>query len=184
MEDNILIKRCQAGDKSAFQELITKYHPYVFKFLLKTTGDNFLSEDLTQETFIKLIRNIDKFDIYGKAKFSTYIITLCKNTFIDYYRKQNKFSKYVVLDDNLGIESERVDELVMDKLLAELAVEGLEKLPEEQKIAIKLKYIEGMTLKEIGEMLELEPKTIKSRIHNGVVKLRKIFEGGNFNEGS
>jgi len=41
-----------------------------------------------------------------------------------------------------------------------------------------MKYLEGMTLKEIGEKLELEPKTIKSRIHNGIVKLRKIFEGG------
>jgi len=54
----------------------------------------------------------------------------------------------------------------------------VENLPEEQKIAIKLKYIEGLTLKEIADQLNLEAKTVKSRIHNGIVRLRKLFEKG------
>ena len=178
MEDTKIIKRCQAGDKSAFEELIAKYHPYVFKFLIKLSEDEELAEELTQETFIKVIRNIDKFDVYGKAKFSTYIITLCKNCYIDYYRKHKGEVKNVAIDDSLNLCYEDTEEKVLDKLDGESAVASLEKLPEEQRIVIKMKYLEGMTLKEIGEKLELEPKTIKSRIHNGIVKLRKIFEGG------
>lgn len=178
MEDIRIIKRCKAGEKSAFEELIIKYHPYVYKFLIKLSGDEDLAEDLTQETFIKVIRNIDKFDVYGKAKFSTYIITLCKNSYIDYYRKQKKSMNNVEIDDNLNLQYENIEDAVLDRLDAETAAAYLKRLPEEQEIVIKMKYIEGLTLKEIGEKLELEPKTIKSRIHNGIVKLRKLFEGG------
>lgn len=178
MEDNKIIKRCQAGDKSAFEELIAKYHPYVFKFLIKLSEDEELAEDLTQETFIKVIRNIDKFDVQGKAKFSTYIITLCKNCYIDFYRKQKKTLNDVAMDDNLNLQYEDIEEKVLDKLDVASAVASLEKLPKEQRLVIKMKYLEGMTLNEIGDKLEIEPKTIKSRIHNGMVKLRKIFEGG------
>jgi RNA polymerase sigma-70 factor (ECF subfamily) len=178
MEDIKIIKRCKAGEKSAFEELIIKYHPYVYKFLIKLSGDEDLAEDLTQETFIKVIRNIDKFDVYGKAKFSTYIITLCKNCYIDYYRKQKKSMNNVEIDDNLNLQSENIEDTVLDRLDAETAAAYLKKLPEEQEIVIKMKYFEGLTLKEIGEKLELEPKTIKSRIHNGIVKLRRLFEGG------
>lgn len=178
MEDNRLIKKCQSGDKEAFQELISRYHPYVYKFLIKMTGNEDVSEDITQETFIKLIRNIDKFDIYGKAKFSTYIITLCKNCYIDYFRKNNKYINDIYINETLNIEYDNVEEKVLDRIQYEDINTSLEKLPEDQRIVIKMKYIEGLTLKEIGEKLEIEPKTIKSRIHNGVVKLRKLFEGG------
>lgn len=70
MEDNERIKKCQNGDKAAFQQLISNYHPFVFKFLMKIAENEQLAEDLTQEVFIKIIRNIEKLDIHGKAKFS------------------------------------------------------------------------------------------------------------------
>ena len=178
MEDNKIIKRCQLGDKSAFEDLITKYHPYVYKYIIKLCGNEDLAEDLTQEAFIKVIRNIDKFDLNGKAEFSTYIITLCKNCYIDYYRKNKNVFNNVVMDDNLNLQDEEIEHKVLDKLDMESAIEALDKLPEEQSLVIKMKYIEDMTLKEIGEKLTLEPKTIKSRIHNGIIKLRKMFEGG------
>lgn len=61
MNEKALIKKCQRGDKQAFEELIRLYYDYVSGFLLKTTMDSTLSEDLTQETFLKMIRSIEKF---------------------------------------------------------------------------------------------------------------------------
>lgn len=185
MEDNKLIKRCQVGDKEAFQELISKYHPFVYKFLIKITEDERVAEDITQETFLKIIRNIEKFDVYGKAKFSTYIITISKNCYIDYLRKEKKFLQDIAIDENINVEdiNTNTENIVIDKIYGEAIIKELENLSEEQKLAIKMKYIEGLTLKEIGEKLELEPKTVKSRIHNGIVKLRKIFERSDKYEG-
>ena len=178
MEDKKLIKKCQNGDKSAFQELISKYHPIVYKFLVRVTEDERLTEDLTQETFIKIIRSIDKFDVNGKAKFSTYIIAVSKNCYIDYLRKNKKIMQSVTIDDNLNIEDTdvNVEEIVLDKIYGNDILKAMESLTEEQRIAIKLKYIEDLTLKEIGDILKIEPKTVKSRIHNGIVKLRQLLQ--------
>jgi RNA polymerase sigma-70 factor (ECF subfamily) len=178
MEDNELIYRCQSGEKIAFQELISKYHPYVFKFLVKLTENEYLAEDLTQDVFVKIIRNIDKFDIHGKAKFSTYTVTIAKNSFIDYLRKEKKYLLSQSFEDISSLEAfaSGFEESLLDRVYVENIMERLENLTDEQKIVIKLKYLENLTLKEIGEMLELEPKTVKSRIHNAITKLRKMLE--------
>lgn len=82
-----LIRQCQAGEKAAFDELIRMYYPYVSKYLLKLTGDETLTEDFVQETFLKMIRTIDQFDRNGKASFATYLIAIAKNTWIDHVRR-------------------------------------------------------------------------------------------------
>lgn len=178
LDDSKLIKKCQNGDKEAFQELISKYHPFVYKFLFKLTGEEEIAEDLNQETFLKVIKRIDKFDIHGKAKFSTYIITVAKHCYIDYLRKQNKFINYISIHEDMSIEDTQlnVEGTVIDNMYNEKIMEKISSLSEEQQIVIKMKYIEGLTLNEIGEKLKLEPKTIKSRIHSGIVKLREMFE--------
>jgi len=180
VEESNLIKKCQRGDKEAFQLLISRYHPFVYKFLVKTTDNEQTAEDLTQETFIKVIRNIDKFDTAGQAKFSTYVIAIAKNAYIDYLRKEKRLKQNVPLPENFNVENVniQVEDIVIDKLYGQGILAKVENLPEEQKIAIKLKYIEGLTLKEIADQLNLEAKTVKSRIHNGIVRLRKLFEKG------
>lgn len=87
MREKEIIKRCQNGDKAAFDELIRMYYPYVSKYLMKLTANRDLSEDLTQEMFLKVIRTIDSYNIGKKAGFGTYVITIAKNSYIDYWRK-------------------------------------------------------------------------------------------------
>ena len=84
MNELKILKQCQNGNKQAFNELITFYYPFVYKFLLKITNKNDVAEDMVQETFLKLIKNIDKFNIKGKAKFSTYLMTIARNCYLDY----------------------------------------------------------------------------------------------------
>lgn len=177
LEDNKLIKMCQNGDKDAFHNLINKYHSIVYKFLIKLTEDTNLAEDLTQETFLKVIRNIDKFDLYGKAKFSTYLMTIARNCFIDEIRRTKGYKFNYNIDDVLDVPAHEdgVEEKIVNRIYGREVAKTLESLTEEQKIVIKLKYIEGLTLKEISEILDVEPKTIKSRIHNGIVKLRNLL---------
>ncbi|HWT73859.1 MAG TPA: sigma-70 family RNA polymerase sigma factor [Mobilitalea sp.] len=180
MNDLKLIRACQNGEKQAFNELITLYYPYVSKFLLKLTMDEAVNEDLVQETFLKLIRNIDKFDINGKASFATYLITIAKNCYFDYLRK-NK-NTFLDLDDQVIEASTMVEETVLKKLEYDDVLKALESLSWEQGQAIKLKYLEDMTLQEIADIFHTQPKTIKSRIHDGMVKLRKnLDKGGNKN---
>lgn len=158
MNEKALIKRCQRGDRPAFDELIRLYYDYVSGFLLKTTENETLCEDLTQETFLKMIRNIERFDPGGSATFGTWLIAIAKNCYIDHLRRNR-----IHLEDieSLQVEDEK-----------NVANEVERKLQYEQALAIKLKYVEDMTLAQIAERFGVQPKTIKSRIHDGTVKLR------------
>lgn len=171
MNEKVLIKKCQRGDRQAFDALIRLYYDYVSGFLLKATTDETLSEDLTQETFLKMIRNIEKFDPDGSASFGTWLITIAKNCYIDHLRRNRIYLEDIEV---LPLEDERnmADE-VERKLAYEQVLKAMETLPPEQALAIRLKYVEDMTLIEIAERFGVPPKTIKSRIHDGTVKLRK-----------
>lgn len=171
MNEKALIKKCRRGDRQAFNELIRLYYDYVSGFLLKTTTDETLTEDLTQETFLKMIRNIEKFDPGGSAAFGTWLITIAKNCYIDHLRRNRIYLENI---DDLPIEDERtVADEVEHKLEYERVLNAMETLPPEQALAIRLKYVENMTLAQIAERFGVQPKTIKSRIHDGTVKLRK-----------
>jgi len=176
-----LILACQNGEKQAFNDIIALYYPYVSKFLLKITGNEITSEDLTQDTFLKLIRGIDRFDVYGKATFETYLMTIAKYCYIDYLRK-NKNSM-LCLDDLEIADSWAVENKVIKGMEIAEMVKAVDTLSWEQAQAIRLKYLEQLTLQEIAEKFNTQPKTIKSRIHAGMVKLRKNLQKGEIEDG-
>lgn len=170
MTEKEIIKRCQNGDKAAFDELIRTFYPYVTKYLLKLTQSEILTEDLTQEVFLKVIRTIDGYKVSGKASFATYIITIAKNTFIDYTRR-NKF----ICNDISEAELQSADDTenkVITKMQYEEIVKYIDNLPPNQASVIRLKYIDEYTLREIESMTGIPSQTIKSRIHEGTKKLR------------
>lgn len=91
VHETALIKKCQRGDRQAFDDLIRLYYDYIFGFLLKSTMDKDLTEDLTQETFLKMIRNIERFDPDGRVGFGTWLVTIAKNSYIDHLRRNHIF---------------------------------------------------------------------------------------------
>lgn len=175
MDEKSLILSAQKGEKEAFQSLISRYYPYVSKFLMKLCRNEIIYEDLTQDTFVKLIRGIENFDVHGKAAFATYVIAIAKNCYIDYLRRNTQVCLNV---DQQEIESTAsITDVVENSMQMEEVLKALELLPPEQSIAIKLKYLEEQTLEEIAKKFYCEPKTIKSRIHNGISKLRQTLKG-------
>lgn len=176
MNEKEIIKRCQNGNRAAFDELIRTFYPYVAKYLLKLTQDESLCEDLTQDVFLKVIRTIENYKINGKASFATYVITIAKNTFIDYTRR-NKVMFSELSEDITG-GSESVEDNVLTSIKYGEAVKYINSLPPNQARVIRLKYIDEYTLKEIENITGVPAKNVKSRIHEGTKKLRNLF---NFN---
>jgi RNA polymerase sigma-70 factor (ECF subfamily) len=172
-DEKKLVKASQKGDREALEGLIRLYYPYVSKFLIKTTGDAGLAEDLTQETFLKMIRGIDRFDPGAGAGFGTWVIAIAHNCFVDHLRK-NRFETTELAEEILH-DPQDMSDAVLTRLQVRELQEALAKLPEEQGLAIRLKYEEAMTLAEIGEHFGVPAKTVKSRIHEGTVKLRKML---------
>lgn len=182
MDEISLIRRAQSGERDALEDIIRFYYPYVTKFTRTMVKDDSICEDLTQDTFLKLIHSIDKYDIYGAAEFSTYVITIAKRTCVDHFRRNRQIMDDI--DEHLDLDSGQNTESAVEKGMdIQRAMELLDTLPPEQASAIRLKYLEQQTLEEIAETLSSQPKTVKSRIHNGMVKLRRgMREGGTDNE--
>lgn len=173
VDEKNIIRRCQNGDKLAFDTLIRTFYPYVTKYLFKLTRDEYLTEDLTQEVFLKVIRNIEEYKISGKASFATYIITIAKNTFIDHARR-NKVVFSDVSETEIKSE-ENTENKVMTNMEYDEIIKYIDSLPPNQASVIRMKYINEYTLKEIESLTGIPVKTVKSRIHEGTKKIRKIF---------
>ncbi len=174
MNERELVKRSQKGDRLAFEELIRQFYPYVSHFLLRITENETLTEDLTQDTFLKMIRNIEKFDLNSTAGFGTWLITIAKRLYIDYLRTERR----IMIEDIEQAEhfwEEDFSAGIFTHMEYEEVIRAMEMLPPEQAIAIRLKYEEGMTLEKIAQQFGVPPKTIKSRIHDGKKKLQKFF---------
>ena len=171
LDEEKLIRLAQGGDKQAFGRIIEIYYPYVTKFLQKLTGDEQETGDLTQDTFLKLIKSIERFDASGSASFATWVITIAKRTYIDYLRK----ARHITVDiDSITIPAEiSIERQTEQNMLLNEALSEIGRLPKEQALAIRLRHIEHLTLEEIGQKTGCQPKTVKSRIHNGLAKLRK-----------
>ena len=176
-EERNLIARCQQGDRDAFDALIRAYYPYVSGFLTRVTADTNLSEDLTQDTFLKMIRNIERYDPKNAA-FGTWLIAIAKHVYVDHLRRNR-----IVMEDidapDISAELRESTDFTEDALRREqydALVRAIDTLPPEQGIAIRLKYESELTLQEIADRFGVPPKTLKSRIHDGTVKLRRMFQ--------
>lgn len=174
MDDKKLLKECKKGSKPAFNMIITKYYPYVTGFLLKLCEDEEITKDITQEVFLKMIENIENYDLNKEASFGTYIISIAKNKFIDYTRKNKNIND--IENYEISTEEDIVKELENKEDINKLYSE-IDKLPLEQKETIKLKYFENLTLKEIASKQNVKERTIKSRIYEAKQKLKRALRG-------
>lgn len=103
-------------------------------------------------------------------------MTIAKHLYIDHLRKNKQvYTDFTELEIDSG---EDVEQTVIKNMQIDEAIKRLNSLPKDQAIAIKMKYLELKTLDEIASQLDIQPKTIKSRIHNGIVKIRQTLIGG------
>ncbi|MGN1401116.1 MAG: RNA polymerase sigma factor SigW [Bacillus sp. (in: firmicutes)] len=174
------IKEVLKGDHNAYGEIVEIYKDKLFQLCYRMLGNRHEAEDMAQEAFVRAYIKIHTFNI--NLKFSTWLYRIATNLCIDRIRKKKP-------DFYLDAEVAGTDGLTMyshipaDTVLPEDEVESLElqdtiqkeimRLPEKYRTVIVLKYIEELSLKEIGHILDLPIGTIKTRIHRGREALRK-----------
>ena len=155
--------------KPSIDEIYEEYYQKVFSYINSRINNYHDSEDLCEDVFIKVFKNMEKFD-ESKSALSTWIFNITKNTLIDFYRTRH--DSYELLDNYEYVE-EKDD--VSQSELADLA-SALNKLNEEERDIIVLKYYEGYSLKEIGEKMSLTYGVVKLR-HNSALEKMKGFMG-------
>jgi RNA polymerase sigma-70 factor (ECF subfamily) len=189
IDDAVLVKRCWQGDSAAMERLILKYQNRIYNVILKICADPDDAAELTQETFVKVIENIDNFQ--GRSGFYTWAFRIAVNLTLNHCQRSTRLT-FRSLDANqekyYGRAAQVLKEFLSDdnspdpaavaqnNELYEIAVKSLMKLDDAQRTVVVLRDIEGMNYNQIAKVLDIELGTVRSRLSRARSKLRKILE--------
>ncbi|MBN2013421.1 sigma-70 family RNA polymerase sigma factor [candidate division KSB1 bacterium] len=182
MKEKELIKKAQQGDQQALASIVTQYERLVFNLGLKLLGNEEEAECVLQETFLKVLQSIKKFK--AQSSLSTWIYRIATNQAL--MRLRNRKRQFVSLDNDdndsqsqkdysklsQSLDASPLDNLMNEELKEKMA-EGIELLPPKYKSVFVLKDIEDLSLKEIGEMLDMSLPAVKSNLHRARLFLRE-----------
>lgn len=172
-EDNLIMEQVKAGNKEAFEELVLKNRIAAIRFAQKYVRDEFLAEDIVQDSFA--IIYIKRSEYKPKHSFKTFLYTIIRNKCIDYLRKQ----KTVSLDEvEHSLYTASLEEAVIDKEEREMAAELLRSLNKEYQTALYLYEYEDMSYKEIAKVMNKSVAQVKITIFRARKKIQKAVKEG------
>ncbi len=189
-EEAKIIRAVVDGNTNAFEDLVLEYQKQVYHIALKMTGSEEDAFDLSQETFLKAFRALPTFR--GEAGFGSWLYRMAANLCIDFLRKKKRQGTGQIISLDAGEDEERRPPELPDlryepqsalekKELREKVQAGLKKLPDEQRLILVLRDVEGFSYQEISDALKIELGTVKSRIYRARAHLARLLtEDGNF----
>jgi len=172
-KDEILIKRTLSGDKNAFGLLVEKYKGIVCGLTYHKVGNFQDAEDLAQEAFIRAYQNLHNLKEYDK--FAHWLYSIASNTCVAWLRKRRLNTVSLELESdvvNIIDVSPTPSEVVESKELQNVVQDAIAKLPEPNRLAITLYYMDGLSVQEVSDFLNVPAGTVKSRLHNARKQLK------------
>lgn len=176
--DADLVTRCQRGDDGAWSELVDRYGRKVYAIAWHFTYDRAEAEELTQDCFLKLWENLDRYEP-TEASLLAWIAALSRNLCIDHYRKRRREKGFRFLtDDAVSAILPSGDDPQADAVRRErvrFLLEALADLPDELAEVVILRDLDGLDYREIGDFLQLPDGTVKSRLNRARIELAKAI---------
>ena len=184
IEDSQLIELYVNGDERALEILINRYNQRISSFIYSKVNDREVTEDIFQDTFIKVIRTLKRGTYSEKGKFLPWVMRIAHNLIIDHFRKHNRLPMFkgadaynvfsAIRDEGLNIEKR----IIKDQIDTDLAV-LIEELPPDQKEVLIMRIYKDMSFKEISENTEVSINTALGRMRYALINLRKLVEQNN-----
>lgn len=172
MEDDILIEKCLDGDEEGFEMLVKKYQNQVINTVYSLIGTTQDADDIAQEVFIKVYKNLGSFN--KKAKFSTWLYRISVNTAYNHLKKEKRPLPSDYLQATDVFKKSSLEELE-SREKQELIRKSIERLPFRFRRVIVLKEIEGLSYKDIAKTLGCRLGTVESRLFRARRMLKKIL---------
>jgi len=189
INDAVLIEQYLKGDSASMEQLVLRYQNRIYNVILKICADPDDAAELTQETFVKVIENLNKFE--GRSGFYTWTFRIAVNLTLNYCQRNSRLA-FRSLDAEQDQDDSQVKQVLKDflcddsspdpaaevqsKELYRIAARTLMGLDEAHRAVIVLRDIEGMSYARIAEVLDVELGTVRSRLSRARSKMRDILE--------
>lgn len=166
IRENLYLHRAARGDRDALEQLVKLYYDKIYNYIYYRVNHPALAEDLTQEVFMRLTRRMG--EDFQTTSFAAYLYRMAHNALVDYYR-------HSALPEILPETSPPTDEISALEKRMDVAW-MLRTLPENQRECIVLFYMQELSFREIGQVLDIPIPTAKSRVQRGLKTLKKMME--------
>ena len=178
--DTNLISQVLAGDTRAYAVLLGRYQHMVFTLAVRMLGDRELAEETTQDVFVKAYSSLVGFR--GDSKFSTWLYRIAYHRILDecdrQKRKLDQRTEFAQ-DRELAEAGNPTWDRLLERERKEVLLQALGELSAEENSLISLFYLQELSLKELGEVLELSPDTVKVRLFRARKRLKMLMEKSN-----
>lgn len=181
MPDEELVARSMGGDVDSFNQLVLRWERPIYALAYRVIGREEDARDVVQETFLRAFRSIGGFK--GQAKFSSWLYRIALNLCRDWIRKKKRTP---VMQAPEGVDviemaadvgpTESIEDLVARKAMSEVVSRAMAVLPDEQRTALILKEYQGLTFQEIADLLGCPLSTVKTRLYQGLLVVRRELE--------
>ncbi len=181
LPDALLVKNYVDGDENALTILINRHQSKIFGFIYSKISDRDISNDIFQDTFIKVIKTLKSKSYNEEGKFLPWVMRIAHNLIIDHYRRNKKMPMFreteefsifsIMSDDSLTIENKMISnqiEVDLKKLI--------EELPSDQKEVLIMRMYQDMSFKEISEVTGVSINTALGRMRYALMNMRKVID--------
>ena len=181
LPDSLLVHNYVEGDENSLTILINRHQSKIFGFIYSKILDRDISNDIFQDTFIKVIKTLKSKSYNEEGKFLPWVMRIAHNLIIDHYRKNKKMPMFreteefsifsIMSDDSLTIENKIIREQVeidLRKLIDEL--------PADQKEVLIMRMYQDMSFKEISEITGVSINTALGRMRYALMNMRKVID--------
>lgn len=174
MEESFIIKKVKNGDSASFKILYEKYQSKLFAYVYCKVSDKAEVEDLMQEVFAKVYKNIELYD-ENKSSFYNFILTNAKQVISDYFRNNNNYENRIEkIYLNSNVISDEDIAIIYDSIDGEYNLKSvLDELPETQRMALNLVYIKNMSYKDAARIMKKSELSVKSLMFRAKRTLKK-----------
>lgn len=179
--DSTLVSNYIKGDEHAFEVLIKRHKQRVYNFIFSKILDRDITEDVFQDTFIKVINTLKKGKYNEEGKFLPWVMRIAHNLIIDHFRKAKRiptfkntdeFDIFSVLGDG---ELNAEKQLIKEQILSDVR-RLVEELPEDQKEVLIMRMYKDMSFKEISDTTGVSINTALGRMRYSLINMRKLIE--------
>jgi RNA polymerase sigma-70 factor (ECF subfamily) len=178
-----LVERAQAGDREALEELYLLHFDRIYSYLHMSVGNRHDAEDLTTQTFLKMLESIGRFR-WQAAPFSAWLFRIAHNLAMDHFRARRRWQPEEDVPEPRGQEEPSAETLAMRTIGRESMLTMIEGLSPEQQQVLTLKFVFNFSNGEVAGILGKTEGAIKSLQHRALVSLQKQLDSGPAPNGS